>query len=209
MKNADILLVNGLSKEMLASLSYETKLGRSLKNNLHYFNRDKLLQELFDYADWLNEQEALSGIAIDYRIKSDDSIELKYNRYYPDSQARKVFNDILGFRAFCDDYAGLFNIESEIFKLVDMSRGKAKDDGYRGIHLYYQMDNFHYPIEIQFNTLYDRQMNNWLHDNLYKRGYPNEAGRILRCLYEEGKIRTEYEFVAKMKEVLENVLHNS
>ena len=45
-----------------------------------------------------------TGIAIDYRIKSYDSIELKYNRYYPDGQTRKVFNDILGFRAFCDNY---------------------------------------------------------------------------------------------------------
>lgn len=34
-------------------------------------------------------------------MKSLDSILLKYERYYPDNQTRKVFNDILGFRAFC------------------------------------------------------------------------------------------------------------
>ena len=44
-----------------------------------------------------------------------------------------------------------------------MSHGKSVDDGYRGVHLYFQKDNLHYPIEIQFNTLYDRQLNNWLH----------------------------------------------
>lgn len=33
-----------------------------------------------------------------------------------------------------------------------MSHGKANDDGYRGVHVYYQLDNFHYPIEIQYNT---------------------------------------------------------
>lgn len=33
---------------------------------------------------------------------------------------------------------------------------------------YYQKDNYHYPIEIQFNTYYDRQLNDWLHDKFYK-----------------------------------------
>lgn len=44
-----------------------------------------------------------------------------------------------------------------------MSFGKAYDGGYRGIHAYFQIDGFHYPIEIQYNTYYDRQFNNWLH----------------------------------------------
>ena len=45
-----------------------------------------------------------------------------------------------------------------------MSKGKSNDDGYRGVHVYYQKDNKHYPIEIQFNTYSDRQLNDWLHD---------------------------------------------
>ena len=49
-----------------------------------------------------------------------------------------------------------------------MSNGKAADDGYRGVHAYYQKSGKHYPIEIQFNTLFDRQLNNRLHDYLYK-----------------------------------------
>ena len=40
-----------------------------------------------------------------------------------------------------------------------MSNGKAVDDGYRGVHVYYQKSGKHYPIEIQFNTLFDRQLN--------------------------------------------------
>lgn len=54
-----------------------------------------------------------------------------------------------------------------------------KDDGYRGVHVYYQKDNFHYPIEIQFNTYYDRQFNDWMHDKFYKRGYSDQVGIIL------------------------------
>ena len=86
-----------------------------------------------------------------------------------------------------------------------MSHGKANDDGYRGVHLYFQKDNFHYPIEVQFNTLYDRQINNWLHSFLYKKNYPNEVGQKMRTLYEGGKIRSREEF----EEVLKNVLCGS
>ena len=92
-----------------------------------------------------------------------------------------------------------------MFRVVDMSSGKANDDGYRGVHLYYQKDNFHYPIEVQFNTLYDRQLNNWLHAFLYKKDYPNEIGQKMRGAYENGQIRNSDEF----EEVLKNVLHSS
>lgn len=86
-----------------------------------------------------------------------------------------------------------------------MRNGKANDDGYRGVHLYYQRSGKHYPIEIQFNTLYDRQLNNWLHDYLYKKDYPVEIGKELRKKYECGIIRDDHEF----KEVLKDVLSNS
>ena len=86
-----------------------------------------------------------------------------------------------------------------------MSSGKANDDGYRGVHLYFQIDNSYYPIEVQFNTLYDRQLNNWLHSYLYKKNYPDEIGRIIRDEYEAGKIRNKEEF----EEVLKYVLYNS
>ncbi len=87
-----------------------------------------------------------------------------------------------------------------------MSKGKAIDDGYRGVHLYYQKDNFHYPIEVQFNTLYDRQINNWLHSFLYKKNYPEEIGRIMRKDYEEGKIRNKEQFEEVLKDVEKEML---
>ena len=124
---------------------------------------------------------------------------------YPDHQTRKVFNDVLGFRAFCDSYDQILDEDSSQFSIADMSSGKAVDDGYRGIHVYYQKSGKHYPIEIQFNTLFDRQLNNWLHDYLYKKSYPIETGCIMREKYESGLIRNEHEF----KEVLNNVLSGS
>ena len=142
---------------------------------------------------------------MDYRVKSIESILSKYDRYYPNTQTRKVFNDILGFRAFCDSYDSILDLNKGIFRIADMSEGKAKDDGYRGVHVYFRKNSRCYPIEIQFNTLYDRQLNNWLHDYLYKKDYPNELGKLIRKLYEDGEIRNENEF----KGVLKNVLFNS
>ena len=198
----NILELNGLSVKILEQLSYESKLGMSIKKNLHYFDKEKLMKELFDMAEWYDEQFILEEVALDYRIKSMESILSKYDRYYPSSQVRKVFNDILGFRAFCDSYDSVLNLDKDKFRIADMSTGKAKDDGYRGVHVYFQKNSKCYPIEIQFNTLYDRQLNNWLHDYLYKKSYPDNVGVKLRNKYEAGDIRNEKEF----KKELENVL---
>ena len=202
--NEQLLKLNVLSPEILDALSFESKLGIPLKKNLHYFDKDLLLQELNDMTEWLDDQEVLAEIALDYRIKCLDSIVLKYNRYYPDHQTRKVFNDILGFRAFCDNYDDVLAFESYQFRVADMSGGKANDDGYRGVHVYYQKTGRHYPIEIQFNTLFDRQLNNWLHDYLYKKDLPDSIGREMRNKYECGLIKNENDF----KEVLNDVLSN-
>ena len=203
--NEQLLKMNGLSVDTLDALSFESHLGIPLRKDLHYFNKDALIDELTKLTEWLDEQEILLDIALDYRVKSVDSILLKYNRYYPDHQTRKVFNDILGFRAFCDSYEPILEGEAAQFRIADMTKGKAEDDGYRGVHVYYQKSGRHYPIEIQFNTLFDRQLNNWLHDYLYKKDYPVETGKIMREKYENGLIRNEYEF----KEVLNNVLSGS
>ncbi|MBR2692776.1 MAG: hypothetical protein IKE69_01040 [Thermoguttaceae bacterium] len=194
-----LLQENGLSLDILCELSFKSELGRSLKKNLDQFEREPLLAELAHMTEWLDENEILSSVALDYRIKSVESIENKYERYYPNHQVRKVFNDTLGFRAFCDGYRDLLKTEDEQFYVVDRSLGKSSDDGYRGVHVYFQLDNRHYPIEIQFNTLFDRQLNNWLHSGLYKKDYPDAVGAEIRRRYEEGQIRNITEF--------EEVLH--
>ena len=203
----NVLQLNGLSIEILERLSYRSQLGKSLKQNLHYFDKRALMQELSAMVKWLQMQTILEDISLDFRIKSIASIKQKYERYYPNRQIKQVFNDILGFRAFCDDYGQLIycDTSSVDLRIVDMSKGKAVDDGYRGVHVYYQKDNFHYPIEIQFNTIYDRQINNWLHDYLYKKDYPDKIGKNMRYLYETGKIKSAKDFEEMLKDEL---LHN-
>ena len=71
--------MNGLSVGILDALSFESHLGIPLKKNLHYFDKDLLIAELISMTEWLDEQEILSNIALDYRVKSLDSILLKYD----------------------------------------------------------------------------------------------------------------------------------
>lgn len=200
---AEILERDGLSLEELKTLSFQSNLGISLKKNLHYFDQSQLLEELDEVRRWYLMQPQLSDLPIDYRIKSQQSIELKFSRYYPDHQVRKVFNDILGFRSLVDSYKPLLDFSlSDSIRIADMSLGKAHDDGYRGVHVYYQRSGFCYPIEIQYNTFYDRQFNNWLHKYTYKRVLDVRVGARLRLLYERGKIRNEEQFVRSIRDVL-------
>ncbi len=200
---SDILQRDGLTIELLSRLSFQSGLGINLKKNLHYFEKDSLFQEIIRINEWYDEFEELHELALDYRIKSVQSAILKYHRYYPDHQARKVFDDLLGFRSLCDNYDDVINLQDyPEFRIADMSQGKANDDGYRGVHAYFQLDGSHYPIEIQYNTYYDRQFNNWLHKFLYKKNYDNSVGVQLRSLYESAQIQTEQDFKEAMKHVL-------
>lgn len=205
----DILQRDGLSIDILKSLSFRSRLGINLKKNLHYFDKQALFLELNEIHAWYDTKESLHTIPADYRIKSLQSALLKYYRYYPDHQAAKVFNDMLGFRSLCDNYEEISILEhNKRFRIADISHGKANDDGYRGLHVYYQLSNFHYPIEIQYNTYFDRQLNNWLHKYLYKKNYPNAVGCTLRSLYENGKIISETDFKERLNYVLSDCKKN-
>ena len=58
------------------------------------------------------------------------------------------------------------------------------------------------PIEIQYNTYYDRQMNNWLHKYVWSKHHPANVGITLRREYERGRIRTECECEEVLRDVL-------
>lgn len=197
---------NGLSINILNEISYKSSLGKNLKNSLRKFSKEELFDEVRTMIRYYTEIETLDEVDLDYRIKSLDSCLRKYDKYYPEMQVEKVFNDILGFRMLVDDYNTLINSNTpEGVRMVDMSRGKSNDDGYRGVHIYFQPNHYYYPIEIQANTYYDRQLNNWLHKFLYKRGYTCSVGKALRQEYECGRILNEHDF----EEVLKHVLSSS
>lgn len=118
-------------------------MGRSLVNSLRKFDREALFREVSDMIRFYQEAESLDYVDLDYRIKSKDSCIRKYEKCYPEMRLEKVFNDILGFRMLTDRYDSLLEdgIPEEI-RIVDMSHGKANDDGYRGVHIYFQPSHF-------------------------------------------------------------------
>lgn len=197
------LIKNGISVKELEMLSYRSDLGRSLVHGLNKFNKNMLFQEIKKVISFYQKTSILDSVDMDYRIKSEDSCMRKYEKFYPEMRLEKVFNDLLGFRMLVNNYDIFQSIDkANGFRIVDMSDGKANDDGYRGVHIYYQPTHFHYPIEIQANSYYDRQMNNWLHKYVYKRGYPDGIGKIMRKEYETGKIINEKKFLEVMNDVL-------
>lgn len=197
------LIKNGISVKELEMLSYRSDLGRSLVHCLNKFNKNMLFQEIKKVISFYQKTSILDSVDMDYRIKSEDSCMRKYEKFYPEMRLEKVFNDLLGFRMLVNNYDIFQSIDkANGFRIVDMSDGKANDDGYRGVHIYYQPTHFHYPIEIQANSYYDRQMNNWLHKYVYKRGYPDGIGKTMRKEYETGKIINEKKFLEVMNDVL-------
>ena len=192
-----------ISWEDLENLSYQTRLGKSLKNTLRRFDKDQLYQELRDMIVYYTE--LAKQIPYENRVKSILSCEIKYNKYYPNTEVEKVFNDILGLRIIVDNYDLIDSLEFPVgSKIADMRNGKASDDGYRGFHVYLQKDHFRYPIEVQFFTPRDKLFNAWLHDLTYKYIDDARIGRCLRKLYDQGEIETKEDFRKELEHVLSN-----
>lgn len=199
----DILRKDGLSFALLRKLSFRTRLEENLDQPVSCFDEVSLTEELKQMVVWYDSSDTLAELPIDYRIKSFQAILRKYQRISGECPAERVFNDILEFRTLCDNYEEILRLrEARNLTVIDMSNGKTRDDGYRGVHMYYQHGHRHYPIEIQYNTYYDRQMNNWLSKYVWSKHYPANVGIAMRREYERGRIRTECE----CEEVLQDVL---
>jgi len=52
---SSILERDGLTIEILTRLSYKSELGINLKKNLHYFDKELLIEELVAMTEWLDE----------------------------------------------------------------------------------------------------------------------------------------------------------
>lgn len=182
----------------LDAISYETKLDKNLKNTLRKVDKEVLMEELNDYRLFVKKRRRLLD-DYTYRIKSLQSIKLKYDRYYPSKEIGSCFNDILGIRAIVLNYN--IDLSDDKLKHVDMTNGKKNDDGYRGYHIYYKKSNYHYPIEVQFFTERDYIFNMWLHKYVYKYK-DNTIGIKLKELYDRGIIMNEEDFKEELEKCI-------
>jgi len=190
-------------EKVLKSFEAKSSLGKPLKNTLRNFEEGLLLSDVMSIAENLASQIEKIVIPEDvaFRIKSPNSIELKLKRNSSDAtrSIHSIFNDLLGFRKIVESYSEVLVVDDREIRLVDMSCGKRTDDGYRGVHWYYQASSYHYPIEIQFFTESDLWFNNLLHTYVYKYASA-EVGVVLREAFERGLIADEEQF----REVLSN-----
>lgn len=181
----------------LDGLSYESKLGKNLKNTLRKFDKGLLFNELED-LQYFYYENLLVGCKYIYRVKSLQSLYLKYNKYYPSKEVKSCFNDVLGFRILVDSldslYCDLNKITNSNVHIADLRNGKQVDDGYRAIHLYYQKSNYHYPIEVQFWNKSDYNFHIWCHKYVYKY-LDSRLGLLLRGALDKGLLVDEQSFV--------------
>ena len=85
---------------MLDALSVKSKNGFNLRKTLRHFDKESLIREALDAVDYYDGlSEELGRVTADYRIKSGQSIRMKYEKHYPGREAEKVFNDLIGFRS--------------------------------------------------------------------------------------------------------------
>ena len=132
----DILKKDGLSFALLRKLSFRSRLEENLAQAISCLDEAFLTEELKNIVIWYDSSDILSGLPIDYRIKSLQAILRKYQRASGESRVERVFNDILGFRTLCDNYEEILRLrEAKNISVADMSNGKTHDDGYRGVYI--------------------------------------------------------------------------
>lgn len=182
------------SLELLSKISFPTSLDRS--TNKLTVTDDIVSVVVSDVVAYYSAIfPYLNSINGTSRVKSRQSIINKVTRK-PDSRFQSVFNDVLGIRLIVPDY---LNNYPDYFRVVDMRSGKAADDGYRAVHLYFKLDNFHYCIEIQLWSEYDSIFNRWTHEDGYKT-VPAETLAGLRREFEQGLLSSYADYKRRLSE---------
>lgn len=185
-----------ITQETLDLLSYRSGLGQSLKQiSLRKTPLDAILDDIAryrsNYIDILVQDNLIGS-----RFKSEDSILRKYQKTLRTNGGfKQCFNDVLGFRLRFEQYPETF---PSYFRVVNLRGGKAIDDGYHAIHLYYQRDSLSYPIEVQLWCGDDYSFNLWSHKYIYKYKSP-EVGQRLYLEFSQGIIQSEQDFLTRLQ----------
>jgi len=183
------------TKDKLEEISYRVSLSRST-NKLKVSSEilASVCQDATSYSNVLSSTSYWEKY--NARVKTPDSIERKVLRN-PDKEFQSVFNDLLVLRIYCKEYPTAY---PDYYRVVDMRCGKKVDDGYRGIHLYYKLDNFHYIIEIQIWSEYDSVFNIMSH----KFGYKSIPSHVLKQVHEkrvQGCLLTESDYFEEVRKL--------
>lgn len=157
----------------------------SLRKTIENFDVKEIFHKMLDFYEIINESDInniiedfdSSEMNVSYRLKSLESLKIKWDKNKGKSkQLREVCNDSLAFRIIVDiEKERVLDIIKKVYKykkgfeIVDFYQDhKSKDDGYRGIHLYFRLNPKSFPIEIQFWNRKDAILNYYTHEIIYK-----------------------------------------
>ena len=131
-----------------------------------------------------------------FRVKKLDAVKRKMKIFIPlDEPAYYCFDDLIAFRRITDQTLPMVKNEKVTMRPVS-------NNGYRAIHYYYLKHKYCYPVEIQVMTEHDAVYNDWDTKYIYHRY--DRVGETLRNMYEQGKIKTEYDFTNALTYLLSN-----
>lgn len=192
-----ILKDNGIGvklniKELQTSFSFPEGFPNINKKTLRYFNFEEVYDyslEFFENSDenlknlinYLNDN-LTSKARFTYRLKTRDSMKKKWKKYTLfGKKFYKGCNDLLGIRFIVDaseeeliEMIQIFKSDQNCEIINFYEKNKIKDDGYRGIHLYFRYNRNSFPIEIQFWTRKDALLHFYTHEVIYKSDPENE-----------------------------------
>jgi putative GTP pyrophosphokinase len=179
------------SREMLMELSFESGFDKSLANlSVREVSVSDVVSLIRRFAEYMQSRVVLLN-GLEYRIKSDESAVLKYNKYVlRGAKIGLVLNDLLVIRIHCKTYPTEF---PPFFKVIDLRSGKERFDGYKAVHLYFQASNRHLPIEIQLWDKRDGTFNDYSHQVGYK-VTPDNVLAAARLAYDAGRIKSLEDF---------------
>lgn len=142
-------------------------------NALEFFeNIDTSLNILLEYLN----NNLSKDIEYTYRFKTKSSLKAKWEKNLQfGKKFYKACNDLLGIRFImnCSERELLEKIkifyDDKNCKIIDFyEKNKTKDDGYRGVHIYFRFNKNSFPIEFQFWTRKDALLHFYTHEVIYK-----------------------------------------
>ena len=153
---------------------------KSIESNENVYNNAIHYREFI--SDNRKELKDISSLPnVEFRVKALNSITSKINGYsnskkheYGNVPVNKCLNDILGIRFITDIKYNIDEIKNLVNKIqtnlkitcINALRGQY----YKAIHIYFKLDNFSYPWELQIWHVNDVEKNLESHEK-YKQRY--------------------------------------
>ena len=156
------------------------------KNRIKHIYSKDIIKYIKFYHSFLSDKITCSDNYLmrvnKFRIKNMNSIIDKIDRYLSNylkgnQEISKSLNDILGFRLYIDNSYNYYELYNQLISFYrDNSYIKniivSKKGNYLAIHIYFKIDNYNFPCELQLWRFKDIEKNEVSH-KMYKQEYTN------------------------------------